>query len=58
MNRKHYRAFAEMFKDMQGDCKNEGEVSILRTAANNFAILCKVDNSAFQKEKFLEACGF
>lgn len=60
MSRKHYREFARVI-NVNREVAEEIDVSpetLLVSVANGLASVFAVDNPAFDRVKFLEACGF
>ena len=63
MSRKHYREVAAIIKE-QWDYsltleKSQGETvrAVLDSVASNLATMFRIDNSNFNRDQFLEACG-
>ncbi len=63
MSRKHYREVAEIIKE-QWDYsltleKSQGETvrAVLDSVASNLATMFRIDNSNFDRDRFLTACG-
>jgi hypothetical protein len=60
--RQHYVAIARIIKDTKNDYSGEasarGAIAALKQVANDLASFFKQDNSSFDKERFLNACGF
>ena len=63
MSRKHYTEVAEIIKaeidgiDSVNDPFGVGAHSALSNVADNLADMFKRDNSAFDRARFLDACG-
>jgi hypothetical protein len=56
MTRKHYQQIADMIR--QTYTLNDGhEAGTIAHIAEQFAIIAKRDNQAFNRDRFLEACG-
>ncbi len=54
MSRKHYRAIAKIIAEMNRDFYS---TTMIDNMAKEMASYFKGDNSAFNRTKFLEACG-
>lgn len=61
MSRKHYREVADIIKSVHQDYGHPAD-SMTRLAmqalAGRMAVMFKGDNSNFDRQKFMEACGF
>jgi hypothetical protein len=65
MSRKHYREVAELIKsqvdEMYSTFVNDDEIgtgqAILFNITSGLATLFKIDNSQFDRQKFMDACG-
>jgi hypothetical protein len=59
MTRKDYNAIAAaLFAVKKYDTHTEGEVRVLEKACNSLATVLKRDNSLFDRDRFMQACGF
>lgn len=60
MSRKHYREAADVIRGRVETARANGNtatVNALLGVAGDLATMFKADNSRFDREKFMEACG-
>lgn len=61
MTRKDYVAIAEAFRDVTYDpdlTRSLQDLGLLSVVAGKVAHIMQLDNPRFDRERFLEACGF
>ena len=54
MTKKHFKALADVIKLAADSGMSQQQ---LRAIAVGIALVCKRDNPAFNRDKFIEACG-
>lgn len=62
MTKKDYKAIAEVFRQKvsssSDDYYTNQSVGMLQDVAEGLCIVFKQDNPSFDKQRFLDACGF
>lgn len=65
MSRKHYAAIAAEIKDVtaiygpdQNSVMDRNVLLAMKAVAGRLAVIMQIDNERFDRDKFMEACGF
>jgi len=57
MTKKDYELIAKSFNSVISDCETQEELEVVYELAESLAVDLKDNNSLFDKDKFLTACG-